>query len=132
MRANTVSASTTLEAINNSIQTLVSADATSRSGLQASIDTLNATLLETNRAVGGLRDDTTFLVVGQKEQSSQIDELGRQIELVKFAVGEAGIRVKSPKIVDFLSPTSEGWKAVRSKYGIGDDEPIFLEIAPFR
>ena len=100
-------------------------------GIVTALETLNATLVETNRVVGGLRDDLTFLVGLQKDSAGQIALLQADVERIGRAINEAGIKVDvTADIQSLFSPQSEVWSTVRANYGLSGEEPIFLKIEP--
>lgn len=131
VRANTASTAQTLEAILQANAATASGNLNSIEGVRTALETLNATLLETNRVVGGLRDDVTFLTGLQMDSGGKITLMETDIDRIRTAVEGAGITISAEAMLqNILSAKSEGWATVRSKYGIEDDQPVFLEIAP--
>jgi hypothetical protein len=108
--------------------TAAGADASVRS-LQSTLDVIANSVQETNRAVGGLREDLTFLVDLQKESALQVADLRRDFDLLRTRVEEAGIDVNFD-LKSLFAPTNEMWSSIRAEYGISDEEPVFLKIEP--
>ena len=131
VRANTASTAQTLEAILQANDATATGNLNSIEGVRLALETLNSTLQETNRAVGGLRDETTFLTGLQKDASGKITLMEADIDRIRVAVEGAGIAVNVDKGLEaLLSAKNAGWDTIRTKYGISGDQPIFLEIAP--
>lgn len=131
VRANTTSIGQTLDAVLQANNATAAGNENSIAGIVRAIENLNDTVAETNRAVGGLREDLTFLVGLEKESGGQIALLQADVARLMTAVNGAGINVDfALAIKSALSPSSEMWSTIRTEYGISDDAPIFLKIAP--
>ena len=131
VRANTTSIEQTLAAVLQANNATAAGNENSIAGIVTALETLNATLVETNRVVGGLRDDLTFLVGLPKDSAGQIALLQADVERIGRAINEAGIKVDvTADIQSLFSPQSEVWSTVRANYGLSGEEPIFLKIEP--
>lgn len=72
VKANTTSIEQTIVAVLQANNATAAGNQNSVAGIVSALETLNSTLSETNRAVGGLRDDLTFLVGMQKDSAGAI------------------------------------------------------------
>ena len=128
--ANTESMKLTVEAVLQSHASTSTGVSAALDGIKTSVDTLNSTLQETNRVVGGLRDDTTFLTLLGKDQGRLIEGLAKDLASVKLAVEGAGIPVNMLTFKDLLQPSPDTWADIKATYGLQSDGPVFLEIRP--
>lgn len=129
VRANTSSMEQTLAAVIQANNATAAGNENSIAGIVTALETLNATLTETNRAVGGLREDLTFLAGLQKDASGEIALLRVDVDRITRSIEDAGIKV-SADLKSLFSPSNEAWSAVRASYGLSDEAPIFLQIDP--
>lgn len=131
VRANTSSMERSIEAVLQANgATAAGADASAK-GILTALEMINATLKETNRAVGGLRDETTFLVGLQKDSAGEIARLRTDLDSLRAKIEQAGIDVNFD-IKSLFAPSNEMWSTIRAEYGISDEEPVFLKIEPYK
>jgi hypothetical protein len=131
VKANTISIEQTLAAVLQANNATAAGNENSIAGIVNALETLNSTLTETNRAVGGLRDELTFLAGMQKDSSGAIALLQADVERISKSISEAGIKVDfTADLQRLFSPKNEGWDSVRAEFGITDEQPIFLKIEP--
>ena len=99
--------------------------------LQSSIDRLNQSTLANNAALGKMSDQIGGLTAESRTQLVEIGYLRRDLARVTKAVQESGIAIPaSSEGAFFINPKK--FEALRAKYGLGDDDPVFLSVEPWK
>lgn len=104
-------------------------------GLDQTVRTLNQTVTDLNGAVGGLRSDTTFLTSGLRRQEERIDRISREIEQIKLSIAAIPYSTMKYEFVsgvlgELLTPDAETWSTISARFGLEENQPLFLEIRP--
>lgn len=133
VRANTAGTTQAIEATLQSSSNTSAGLQTALQALQSSIDRLGDQIGEMNGAVGGLRQDSTFLTASSKENAEAIARVEAEVAKIKLAVQTAGISIGVKEgLADLFAPGNESWDTVRAKFGVAQSEPLFIQIPPNR
>ena len=109
------------------------ADKQSADATQSTLSQINESLQTTNSELSQIRGAIGNLETESSTQITEIAYIRRDLSRVEQAVQDAGIDIKAMAYAGDLTPSEFSfakWEEVRAKFGITEDEPLFVIVPP--